>query len=462
MTLHQTNLTTPQLQALDAAHHLHPFTDTKGLNAEGARVIVKAKGVHLWDSEGNRIIDGMSGLWNVNVGYGRQEIVDAVARQMQELPFYNTFFKTTHLPAIELSRLLSELTPKGFNRVFFTGSGSESNDTIIRMVRHYWSAHDKPSKSIIIGRKNGYHGSTMGGASLGGMAPMHAQGGLPIPGIVHIAQPYWYGEGGDQDPESYGLWAARQLAAKIDELGADNVAAFIGEPIQGAGGVIVPPSTYWPEIQKICRERDILLVSDEVICGFGRTGHWFGCEKFGYEPDLMPIAKGLSSGYLPIGGVLVSDRVADVIAAAGDFNHGFTYSGHPAACAAAIANLAILRDEKIVDYVREDIGPYLTQKWLALGDHPIVGEARMVGLIGALELTPKKRTRASWPVETGTVGLITRDFSFKNGLVMRATRDTMIIAPPLVLSHEEADELVRIVEKTLDDAWREAKRRAYV
>jgi putrescine---pyruvate transaminase len=462
MTLHQTNLTTAQLRAVDAAHHLHPFTDTNGLNAEGARVIVRAEGVYLWDSEGNKIIDGMSGLWNVNVGYGRQEIIDAVARQMKELPYYNTFFKTTHLPAIELSRLLSEVTPEGFNRVFFTGSGSESSDTVIRMVRHYWASLGKPDKSVIIARRNGYHGSTMGGGSLGGMKPIHGQGGLPIPGIVHIAQPYWYGEGGDETPEAFGLWAARELERAIDEIGADRVAAFVAEPIQGAGGVIIPPSTYWPEIERICRERDILLVSDEVICGFGRTGHWFGCDYFGYRPDLISVAKGISSGYLPLGGVLVSDRVAEIIAGAGDFHHGYTYSGHPAACAAAIANIHILRDEKIVDRVRDGIGPYMQKRWLALADHPMVGEARMVGLIGALELTPNKSTRAAWPVETGTVGLITRDFSFANGLVMRATRDTMIIAPPLVISEGEVDALIASARKTLDMAWAEVRRRGYV
>jgi putrescine aminotransferase len=358
--------------------------------------------------------------------------------------------------------MLAEVTPAQFNRVFFTGSGSEANDTIIRMVRHYWAALDQPAKTVIISRHNGYHGSTMGGASLGGMKPMHAQGGLPIPGIVHIAQPYWYGEGGEQDPQAFGAWAAEELARKIDEIGADNVAAFIGEPVQGAGGVIIPPQSYWPAIQRICRERDILLISDEVICGFGRTGEWFGCERFGYEPDLMAMAKGISSGYLPIGGVMVSDRVAEVIGNAGDFNHGFTYSGHPAACAAAIANIKILREERIVDYVRDDIGPYLQAKWLALSEHPMVGEARMIGLIGALELTPNKAARASWPVETGTVGAIARDFSFQNGLVMRATRDTMIIAPPLVISRAEVDDLVRIAERTLDDSWSEVKRRGYV
>ncbi len=462
MTLHQTNLTTDQLRAIDAAHHIHPFTDTKGLNAEGARVIVKAKGVHLWDSDGNKIIDGMSGLWNVNIGHGRMEVIEAVYRQLQELDFYNTFFKTTHPPAIELSRILAEVTPKQFNRVFYTGSGSESNDTIIRMVRHFWAVQDKPAKSIIISRRNGYHGSTMGGASLGGMKPMHEQGGLPIPGIVHIAQPYWYGEGGDMSPDDFGLMVANELAAKIDEIGADNVAAFIGEPIQGAGGVIVPPASYWPRVQQICRERDILLISDEVICGFGRTGNWFGCETYGTEPDLMTMAKGISSGYQPLGAVMVSDRVADVITNGGDFNHGYTYSGHPAACAAAIANIRILREEKIVERVANDIGPYMQKQWLALGDHPMVGEARMVGLIGALELTPNKKTRASWPVETGTVGLITRDFSFRNGLVMRATRDTMIIAPPLVITHEEVDDLIARAKKTLDDAYGEVKRRGYM
>jgi len=272
MTLHHTNLTTAQLRAVDAAHHLHPFTDTKGLNAEGARVIVKGKGVHLWDSDGNRIIDGMSGLWNVNIGYGRQEIVDAVTRQMQELAFYNTFFKTTHLPAIELSRLLSELAPKSFNRVFFTGSGSESNDTIIRMVRHYWSSLERPSKSIIISRRNGYHGSTM--ASLAGR-----YGADACPGRLADSRhrPYrpallvWRGR--RSGLEEFGRWAARELARKIDELGADNVAAFFAEPIQGAGGVIVPPSTYWPESRTSAGNATYCWFSDEVICGFGRPGN---------------------------------------------------------------------------------------------------------------------------------------------------------------------------------------------
>lgn len=452
------NLDTRALQEIDAAHHVHPFSDTAALNREGSRVIVRAKGVHLWDSEGKRLIDGMAGLWNVNIGHGREEIIEAIDRQLRQLDFYNTFFKTTHPPAIELSRLLAELTPEPFTRVFFTGSGSESNDTILRLVRHYWAAQGKPEKSVFIARHNAYHGSTVGAGSLGGMKPMHAQGGMPIPGIVHVPQPYWYGEGGDMDPDAFGLWAADQVAKAIDEIGADKVGAFIGEPIQGAGGVIIPPATYWPAIERICRDRDVLIVSDEVICGFGRTGNWFGCETFGFTPDIMTIAKGVTSGYLPLGGVMLTEKVAQGLEAGGDFHHGYTYSGHPACCAAAIANLKLLRDEKVVERVAADIGPYLQKKWAALADHPLVGEARMVGLIGALELTPDKTKRAKFAAETGKVGTIARDLSFANGLVMRATRDSLILSPPLVISHADADEIVEIAGRVLDGTLAEVKR----
>lgn len=441
---------TRQLQEADAAHHLHPFSDHESLNSEKSRVIVRGDGVFLWDSDGNRFLDGMAGLWCVNVGHGRDEIADAVREQMQQLSYYNTFFKTTHPPVIALSEKLAELSPDGFNRVFFVGSGSEANDTVLRMVRHYWATLDQPNKTIIIGRKNGYHGSTVAGASLGGMGGMHAQGGM-VEGIRHIRQPYWYNEGGDLDPSEFGLLCAKALEDEIHAVGADNIAAFIAEPIQGAGGVIIPPETYWPEINRICNEHNILLIADEVICGFGRTGNWWGSDTFGITPDLMPIAKGLSSGYLPIGGVLVNDRVGDVITSGGgEFLHGFTYSGHPAACAAALKNIEILQREQLVERVRDDIGPYLQQKWAALGDHPIVGESRMVGLVGALELVPRKPSRERFPDE-GMVGTIGRDHSFKNGLIMRAVRDSLIISPPLVISKEEADLLVALVEKTLDD-----------
>jgi len=454
--------TTAELRALDAAHHLHPFSDMKSLNAEGSRVIVKADGVWLTDSDGNFILDGMSGLWCVNVGYGRDEIVDAVAAQMRELPYYNTFFKTTHQPAIDLAAKLAELTPPQFNKVFFTGSGSESNDTVIRLVRRYFDIKEKPEKKIIISRRNAYHGSTVGAASLGGMAPMHAQGGLPIPDIIHIAQPYFWGEARQgETPEEFGLRTAQALEHAIDAMGEDRIAAFIAEPIQGAGGVIIPPSTYWPEIARICRERDILFVSDEVICGFGRTGEWFGCETFDTQPDILVMAKGITSGYMPLGGVMVADRVAEVMLEGGDFNHGYTYSGHPAACAGALANLAIMQREKLVERVASDVGPYLKARWSALAEHPLVGEAPMLGLLGALELTPDKTGRTKF-ADVGKVGTLARDFSFKNGLVMRAVRDRLIIAPPLVISHEECDALVARVRQTLDDTYAEVKRWGWV
>jgi len=442
--------TTEAWQALDRQHYLHPFTDFKSLHARGSRVIVRAEGVYLYDSEGNRILDGMAGLWCVNLGYGRRELAEAAYRQMLELPYYNSFFQTAHPPVIELARQLVDLSPPQFNRVFFTGSGSEGNDTVVRLVRRYWDLQDQPQRKVIISRVNAYHGSTMAGASLGGMAFMHAQGGLPIPDIVHIPQPYWYGEGGDLAPNEFGLKVARALEEKILELGADRVAAFIGEPIQGAGGVIIPPESYWPEIQRICDRHGILLVADEVICGFGRTGHWFGSDLYGIRPDLMTIAKGLSSGYLPIGGVLVADRVADVlIDKGGEFAHGYTYSGHPVACAVASVNLTLLQQENLVARTRDEMGPYLAAKWRQLAEHPLVGEARSVGLIGALELVRDKATRRFFDPR-GEVGTICRDFCFQNGLIMRAVRDTLIISPPLVISREQVDELAEKAWRCLD------------
>jgi putrescine aminotransferase len=443
---------TAEYQAMDAAHHWHPFMDTKELNAKGARVFTGAKGCWLTDSEGNHILDGMAGLWCVGVGYGRDEIVDAVARQMRELPYYNTFFQCTHPPAAEFSEALTAVAPDHLNRVFFTNSGSESNDTVFRLARVYWDCMDKPGKKTFISRKNAYHGSTICGASLGGMAGPHRQGDLPIAGIHHIGQPYWFGEGRDMDPGEFGLMRARELNEAIDWLGEDNVAAFIAEPIQGAGGVIIPPDTYLPEIQRICREHNILLVADEVICGFGRTGNWWGSETFGIEPDLMSIAKGMTSGYVPMGGVLISDRVAGpLIEKAGEIYHGYTYSGHPAACAAGLASLRIMQEEKLVERVRDDIGPYMQSLWATLGDHPLVGEARMTGLIGALELVREKKTMQRFASDVSAGGRC-RDISVgKHGLIMRATGDVMVLSPPLVISRDECDELVARARKALDD-----------
>ena len=429
-------------QELDKEHHLHPFTDHKDLHKRRSRIITRADGVYIYEADGHKILDGMSGLWCVNTGYGRQEIIDAAAEQMKELPYYNNFFQCAHPPSIELAAMLGEVSQPQFNRVFFTGSGSESNDTIVRMVRTYWDLVGQPERHTIISRHNAYHGSTVAAASLGGMKPMHKQSGLPIPGIVHIDQPYWFGSDRSLSPDEFGLVAARALEEKINEIGADKVAAFIGEPIQGAGGVIIPPDSYWPEVQRICDEYGILLISDEVITGFGRLGEWFGADYYGTRPDFMPFAKGVTSGYLPLGGVFVSDRVADVLVAkAGEFAHGYTYSGHPAACAVAIENLKILQREKLVERVRDDIGPYLQAKWAALADHPLVGEARMVGLMGAFEIVANKESLERFEEKQGA-GPIFRDAAIRNGVCLRATGDTIICAPPFTLSHAEADELI--------------------
>jgi len=457
-----TTRTTKEWQAADAAHFLHPFTDFQALARKGSRVITRADNIYLWDSDGQRILDAMSGLWCVNVGYGQQALIDAATRQLKELPFYNAFFQTATPPAIELAELLAEVSPPGFEHVFFSGSGSEGNDTVVRMVRRYWDILGQPGRQVIISRKNAYHGSTMAGASLGGMTGMHAQGGLPIPGIVHIEQPYWFENAPDgMSRDAFGLLAAGWLEDKITEIGADKVAAFIGEPIQGAGGVIIPPATYWPEIQRICDRHGILLVSDEVITGFGRTGRWFGSETMGFKPDLMTFAKGVTSGYIPLGGVMVGERVAKVlIEQGGEFNHGYTYSGHPVACAVALANIKLVRELGLVERVREDVGPYLAAGFEQLQAHPLVGEAQTCGLMGALLLVKDKTGRDGRGHAFDAaleVGMVCRAHCFANGLIMRAVGDRMIIAPPLVITQAQIDEMLALIRRCLDLTWAEVR-----
>ncbi|CAM2144204.1 Putrescine--pyruvate aminotransferase [Pararobbsia alpina] len=446
---------TAEYRALDAAHHIHPFSDMGALNRVGSRVITRAEGVYLWDSDGHKIIDGMAGLWCVNVGYARKELAEVAYRQMLELPFYNTFFKTTHPPVIELSALLAEVTPPGFNHFFYCNSGSEGNDTVLRVVWQYWRVKGQASKKYVISRNNGYHGSTIAGATLGGMDYMHEQMPSKVEHIVHIDQPYWYGNGGDLSPEAFSRQCAQQLEAKILELGAENVAAFIGEPFQGAGGVIFPAATYWPEIERICRKYDILLVADEVIGGFGRTGEWFAHQYFDFKPDLITMAKGLTSGYVPMGAVGIQDHVAQAIVENGEFNHGLTYSGHPVAAAVAVANLRLLRDGGIVDRVKNDVGPYFQQSLRdALATSPIVGDISGAGLVAGIQLAQSKgdahgvgRQRFA---NGGDVGTICRDFCFGSDLIMRATGDRMLLSPPLVVTRAEIDELVSKAARAID------------
>ena len=447
------NFTAEQLRAMDDAHHIHPFMDTAELRREGVRVVHEAERHHLLDMAGNRILDGMAGLWCVNAGYARRELADAAYEQMLELPYYNTFFKTTHPPVAMLAKRLAELAPAHMNQSFFGASGSESNDTAIRTVRHYWALKGRPEKHVIISRHNAYHGSTMGAVSMGGMGAMHSQMGPHLPGFRHVMAPYDFelAEPGESRAD-FGIRAAREVEKMILDTGPELVAAFVGEPIQGAGGVKIPPETYWPEVQRICRDYDVLLMLDEVITGFGRTGDWFAAQSMDIRPDTMTLAKGMTSGYQPLSALMVSDEIAQTVAEGGEYFHGYTYSGHPVACAVALANIDLIEREGLVERVRDETGPYLTEHLAGrVGDHPLVGEVRGFGMLAGIEIVADRETRARFPGE-GTAGMAVRDACIAQGLMMRAVGDTMILSPPLSWTKVEIEEAADKLANALDAA----------
>lgn len=448
------NYNIPELRRLDVAHHLPAQANYGELQAlGGSRIIVRAEGSTIFDGDGNAILDGMAGLWCVNVGYGRDELVRAAAEQMQELPFYNTFFKTATPPTVMLATKLAEKLGGKLQHVFFNSSGSEANDTVMRMVRHYWRAKGEPNRTIFISRTNAYHGSTVAGASLGGMKHMHSMGGLPIPGVEHVMQPYSFNEGFGEDEEAFAARAAQAIEDRILKVGPENVAAFIGEPVQGAGGVIIPPKGYWRRVDAICKKYGILLVIDEVICGFGRLGSWFGFQHFGVEPDLVPMAKGLSSGYLPISAVGVSDEIVAVLREkGGEFVHGYTYSGHPVAAAVALKNIEIIEREGLVDRVKNDVGPYFAEALKRLQADPLTGEIRSLGLIGAVEIVSKKGTNERFTGTEGKAGPIVRDACIRNGLMVRGIRDSIVMCPPLIITHAEIDRMIDIIGRALRES----------
>ena len=454
------NYSLKQLQQIDAAHHLHPFTDTKELAEIGSRVISRADGPFIYDAEGFELLDGMAGLWCVNVGYGRDELAQVAFDQMKELPYYNSFFKCSTPTPILLSRKLAELAPPHINHVFYGSSGSEANDTALRLVRHYWALEGKPEKNRIISRTMAYHGSTVAGTSLGGMGAMHGQLGGSVPNIVHVMMPYAFELKlpGESDHD-FGLRAAKAVEDAILEAGADKVAAFIGEPIMGAGGVKIPPQSYWPEVQRICRKYDVLLMLDEVITGYGRTGEWFAATTFGIEPDTITTAKALTSGYQPLSALLVGDRIAKTfIEKGGEFYHGYTYSGHPVACAVALKNLEIMEREGLVERVKTDTGPYFAEALRErIAPHPLVGETRSVGLMAAIEIVRDKATRERFQPE-GSAAVVVRDHAIANGLMMRATGDSMILSPPLIWTRETIDMACDRILKALDLAQADLRR----
>lgn len=443
-----------ELRRLDVAHHLAPHQNHRMMrDIGGARIITRADGVFIYDGDGNAILDGMAGLWCVQVGYGREELAKAAYDQMLELPFYNSFFKTTSPPTVLLAAKLAELLGGHFTHVMFGNSGSEAIDTLIRTARYYWQLKGQPRRNIIISRVNGYHGSTIAGASLGGMRPMHEQGGPWVPNIEHVIQPYWFGEGFKEDPQVFAARAADAIERRILDVGPENVAAFIGEPIQGAGGVIIPPDGYWPRVEAICRKYGILLICDEVICGFGRLGRWFGHQYYGVKPDMVSMAKGLSSGYLPIAAVGMADHIVEALRSVDkDYVHGFTYSGHPVAAAVALKNIEILEREHLIERTANDTGPYLARGMAELAKHSLVGEARSVGLIGAVEIVSRKGSNERFAGGDGSAALTVRDLCIQNGLMVRAVRDSLVMSPPLTITHAEIDQLLATIGKSLDQA----------
>lgn len=448
------NYNIPELRKLDVAHHLPAQANYKEIAAlGGSRIITRAEGSTIYDGDGNALLDGMAGLWCVNVGYGREELARAAYEQMQELPFYNTFFKTATPPTIQLAAKLAEKLGGELQHVFFNSSGSEANDTMMRLVRHYWNVSGQPKRQIFISRWNAYHGSTMAGASLGGMKHMHPIGGLPIPGVEHVMQPYKFMEGFGEEEEAFGARAAEAIEARIIAVGPENVAAFIGETVQGAGGVILPPKGYWKRVEAITKKYGILLVIDEVITGFGRLGSWFGFQHFGITPDVLPMAKGLSSGYLPMSATAVSHKIVEALREhGGDFVHGYTYSGHPTCAAVSLKNIEIIEREGLVERVRDDAGPYLANALKRLDFDPLVGETRSLGLLGAVEIVAEKGTNKRFTGAEGKAGPIVRDLCIKNGLMVRGIRDTIVMSPPLIFTHAEIDRAVEIIGRSLREA----------
>ena len=445
---------TEALWRQDLDHYIHPWTDFSTFKEEGSLIMAESEGAYVVDSEGNRYIDGIGGLWCVNIGYANEEMAQAIAEQVRRITYYSTFTHITTPPAAELAAKLAELTPGKLNHVFYGTGGSMSNDTAIRIIHFYFNRLGKRNKKKIISRTDGYHGSTYLAMTLTGIEFDH-QGFDLVPDLVHhIPAPNPYRRPDGMSLEAFCDEKVADLENKILELGPENVACFIAEPIMGAGGVIVPPPGYHRRTREVCDRYEVLYISDEVVTGFGRLGHFFASESvFDFVPDIITCAKGISSGYVPLSATLLSEAMYDVISVPQSegamFTHGFTYSGHPAACAVAKENIRILKDEKIIENVENKAGPYLQKRWKELGDHPLVGETRGVGMVAALELVKNKETREAFP-EDMKVGTICRDFCFNNGLIMRAVGDKMIISPPLVLTHDETDELVDKARLCLD------------
>lgn len=445
----------------DIAHHLHPYTNAARHEDVGPIVISRGEGVYVYDDQGNRYLEGLAGLWSVAVGFGEPRLVEAARKQLEALPYYHTFAHKSNSPAIELAAKLAEITPEGLNHAFFTNSGSEGNDTVIKMVWYYNNALGRPEKKKFLARNGGYHGVTVAAASLTGLVNNHRDFDLPAIPVRHLTCPhfYRYGTAGETEAQFTDRLIA-ELEAVIAEEGAETIAAFIGEPIMSAGGVLPPPEGYWARVQEVCRKHDILIVADEVITGFGRLGTPFGSNYYDIKPDLMTLSKQITSSYQPLAAVMISDEVYRVIAdnsgKIGTFGHGYTASGHPVATAVGVENLKIIEERGLVENAAR-MGKLLHERLAKLKDHPLVGEVRGAGLLAAVELVADKETRAKFP-EPGKVGGWFFAQGHKNGLIVRNILDSLAFCPPLIINEAQIDEMVTAFEKTLAEttAWVEA------
>ncbi|TCL74850.1 aspartate aminotransferase family protein [Rhizobium sp. BK251] len=436
-------------EARDAAYHLHSYTNLRKNEEEGPLVIERGEGIYVFDNTGKKYIEGMAGLWSVAVGFGEKRLVDAAVRQMEKLPYYHTFTQKAHGPSIDLAEKLVRMAPVPMSKAYFTNSGSEANDTVVKMVRYRSNALGKPEKKKIISRIKGYHGVTLASASLTGLPNNHRSFDLPMPGILHTTCPHYrlFAQQGESEI-AFSARLAAELEAMILAEGPETVAAFIGEPLMGAGGVIVPPEGYWQAIQAVLDKYDVLLIADEVICGFGRTGRMFGTQTFGMRPDFITLSKQISSSYQPISALLVNDRVyqpiADESKTIGTFGHGYTASGHPVAAAVALENLAIIEERDLVGNVRDLSGLFLG-RLKALESHPLAIEARGKGLIGALELAPREG------FATGALGPKLFGLLQKNGLISRAIGDSLALCPPLIITESQVNDIFDIFERSLNE-----------
>jgi 4-aminobutyrate--pyruvate transaminase len=451
-----TNLQTRAVETL-----IHPYTNQATIRDTGPLVFERGKGVYVYDVEGKAYLEGMAGLWCTALGYDNEELVEAASAQMRKLPFSHLFTGKSHDPAIELAEKLKEIAPVPISKVFFCNSGSEANDSQMKMVWYMNNALGRPNKKKIISRVKAYHGVTIAAASLTGLPNNHLDFDLPIARVLHTSCPHHYRFGKDgETEEEFATRCAAELEEMILREGPDTVAAFIAEPVMGAGGVIVPPKTYFPEIMAVCAKYDIFMIDDEVICGFGRLGTPFGCTTLGYKPHAISVAKALSSAYLPIAGVMIPEDMYQALIVEskkiGTFGHGFTYSGHPVPAAVAVKTLEIYKRDKIFETAAAR-APQFQKRLMALGDHPLVGEARGMGLVGGLELSADKRGKTPFDPKK-LVGAQVVKHAQDEGLIVRPIGDTISICPPLVIKPAEIDELFDKLEVALDKTLDWAKR----